>query len=69
MSFIIFIIYTVYCSESTGLRIDLNIEIPLLENQFVIFHSTSSKSGASQEIQPQKKLLANLVFFKITIEK
>ncbi|CAD8097920.1 unnamed protein product [Paramecium primaurelia] len=60
MSFIIFIIYTVYCSESTGLRIDLNIEIPLLENQYVIFNSNSSKSGASQEIIPQQKLLANL---------
>ncbi|CAD8193751.1 unnamed protein product [Paramecium octaurelia] len=60
MSFLIFIIYTGYCSESTGLRIDLNIEIPLLENQYVIFHSNSYKSGASQEIQPQKKLLANL---------
>ncbi|CAK67622.1 unnamed protein product (macronuclear) [Paramecium tetraurelia] len=65
MSFIIFIIYTVYCSESTGLRIDLNIEIPLLENQYVIFHSNLYKSGASQEIQPQKKLLANLVFFRL----
>ncbi|CAD8192339.1 unnamed protein product [Paramecium pentaurelia] len=60
MSFIIFIIYTVYCSESTGLRIDLNIEIPLLENQYVIFNSNSSQSGASQEIIPQQKLLANL---------
>ncbi|CAD8128536.1 unnamed protein product [Paramecium sonneborni] len=60
MSFIIFILYTVYCSQSTGLRIDLNVEIPLWQNQYVIFNSTSTQEGANQEIYPQKKILANL---------
>ncbi|CAD8052855.1 unnamed protein product [Paramecium primaurelia] len=57
---LITLIIIVLSSENTGLRIDLNVEIPLLENQYVIFNATQQQEGASSQILPTYKLLANL---------